>query len=342
MRVVLHIGMTKAGSTALQTGLSDLRGALQVAGALYPQSPVIRTKQPLLTAAIAPHRSLPRYLRHKLGGDLSDLDTKVESWFQRVAETVRAQRPAVLLLSDEWLFNRTDAAGLQMLAQRLRSLGDRVDVVVYVRRPSDHYLSMMQQTLKASHKVRQPQPTSYRATLEAYAKHVADDLWVFPYDRTKWPDHNILRHFLGTFLPGAELPLDQVKQRPNQSLSAEGIAILAEYRRTFWPSANAQFTPDTQSLIRALSEADADLGGAPRPQLHEPVRRFIDHASTDLLVLRDEHGIVFDGVDYDAVDDPHQPVPAADTVEDVCQVDATRKSQLALHALHRLAGAAPE
>lgn len=337
MRIVLHIGMPKAGSTALQTGLAALRRPLRASGVVYPKSPVIGKKQTLLISGLRAPDYLPRQLRQMYEGRFPDFDRDAEAWFRRLSEAVRARRPAALLLSHEGLFAVKDKGSLQLLDRRLRSLGGPVDVVAYVRRPSDQFISMAQQTLKASHDIRRPQTTSYCATLEGYRKHVADALWVFPYDRTAWPGGDILRHFLDTFVPDVDVPLDQIRREPNESLSAEAMSVLAEYRKVFWPEANARFTPDTRRLIRALIAADADLGGARRPRLHEPVRRFIDHSSTDVLSLRDEYGVVFDGIDYAAVGTPQGHPPAADSVEDLCEVDPERKAELTFRALRHLA-----
>lgn len=336
MRIVLHIGMAKAGSTALQSGLSSLRKALREAGVLYPASPLVKSKQPLLIAAVTPADHLPRLLHHKIGAETDSVDALVESWFMKVAKAIRTVRPAVLLLSDEWLFKLKDAGRLESLDRRLRSLGDQVDVVAYVRRPSAHYLSMLQQSLKASHRIRQPAGTAYCATLEGYAEHVADTLRVFPYDRAAWPGGDILRHLLDQIVPGAGLPFESVQQRPNHSLSAEAMSILAAYRAAFWPDHGGRFTPDTRRLVQALRAADAELGGSRRPQLWEPVRRYVDQASTDLLALRDHHGITFDGIDYDTVGKLPDMPPPARTVEDVCQVDAARKAELALRTIGKL------
>ena len=48
---------------------------------------------------------------------------------------------------------------------------------------------------------------------------------------------------------------------------------------------------------------------------------------------------MFDGIDYDRVA-PMPPRPRPRRIEDICALDSTRKSEVALHALRHLADAA--
>ncbi|PSL00391.1 hypothetical protein CLV30_11651 [Haloactinopolyspora alba] len=338
MKIVLHIGMPKAGSTALQEGLRSLRDPLAEAGVLYPKSPVIRNKQALLVSGLTSHGRLPRHLRHKYNDDSEKIEQDAQTWLQQLRERITNSSLDTVVLSDESLFRINSESALTTLAERLRPLADTIDVVVYVRQPSDYYLSMAQQTLKASHEIRSVEPINYRATLEGYAKHVADTLHVLPYDRRNWPNGDILRHFFEKFLPNVDVSLDDVPKQPNTSLSAEAMSVVAEYRRLFWSDANQRFTPDTGRLIRALNAADAEVDGSRRPRLHESVRQAVDNASTELLWLRDMHGVVFDELgDYEGVGESVELPPRPERVEDICQVDTERKTALVYRALRELA-----
>jgi hypothetical protein len=341
MKVILHIGMSKSGSSALQAGLHAMHDELLNAGILYPDSGRGWHGHVFLVhGSVAPQR-LPRQLLQAYNGDEHAIGRDQGAWMSALEQEVAEARPHTIILSEESLFKIADDRGLASLDERLRRLGDHIDVAAYVRRPSDHYLSAVQQTLKASHRIARPGPVVYRATLEGYARHVADCLKVVKYDPAAWQGRDILRHFLNSFVPTAHAVTTAPPQQVNSSFSAEAMAVLAEYRRRIWPDNNNLFTPDTDQLVRALIAADIEVDGKRSPRLHDQIRLAIDHASIDLTWLRDEHGIVFDGINYDAIHPAPRRPATPQTIEDICVVDADRQAELMYRLLHRLTQAPP-
>jgi len=339
MRILLHIGMTKAGSSALQTGLFAQRKQLIKGGILYPDGGRGRPSHTLLVHGLVPPERLPRWLRQAYGGDTDTLGRDASAWLARLKERIDAARPQTLILSEEFLFLVADQDALIELRQRLCNLGETVEVIAYVRRPSEHYLSSVQQLLKASHRIQGPNPIAYRPALEGYAIHVADRMHVVRYERGDWPDGDILRHFLATFLPALKIGDLGPPQQVNRSLSAEAMSLLAEYRSRIWPDDHNRFTPDTNRLVRALTSSDMEVSGDRRPHLHDRIARTVDQASTDLLWLRDKHGITFDEVDYDNLEPPDYKRPPLERVDDICAVDADRRSDLTARVMYHLAKA---
>jgi len=215
--------------------------------------------------------------------------------------------------------------------------GHAGDVVVYVRRPSEHYLASVQQLLKASHKIPGPNPIEYRPAIEGYATHVADRMHVVKYDPSNWADGDIVRQFLATFVPELDIGNVGPARRVNRSLSAEAMTVLAEYRSRIWPDGHNRFTSDTNRVVNALDACDIEVAGGRAPHLHDHVARMVDQASTDLLWLRDEHAITFDGIDYSDIRpaaDRHRPVPGVDSI---CPVDVGRRDELMWQVMYHLA-----
>jgi hypothetical protein len=336
MEIILHIGMPKSGSSALQAGLLGMRDQLTDAGILYPEGGRgWHSHQYLVYGSVAPER-LPRQLLQAYGDDVQAIGREGEAWLSALKKTIDRTGPHTLILSEESLFKTATDDGLASLNERLRRLGDAVSVVAYVRRPSDYYLSAVQQTLKASHRISGPGPVAYRSTLEGYAKRVADQMHVMKYEPAAWPDRDIVRHFLTSFVPGGHAFATVGSQRVNSSLSAEAMALLAEYRRRIWPYDNNRFTPDTNRLVHALLAADKKVGGDCRPHLHNNIRWAIDHESIDLKWLRTEFGVVFDGIDYSAIHSVADRRPAAREVDDICPVDTKRQADLTFQLLRQL------
>ena len=118
--------------------------------------------------------------------------------------------------------------------------------------------------------------------------------------------------------------MDDPKIKP--SMSAEAMAIVQEFRKRHHPDGNNRFTRDTGMVIKHLAAQEEALGGKRRPVLRPEIRQMVDGASVDLLWLRDELGIRFDGLDYDTLGPP--PEMTVSRVDDICLVDRERKAAL--------------
>ena len=164
-----------------------------------------------------------------------------------------------------------------------------------------HYLSSLQQRLKASAIVRQPRPLVYRKVLESYGACFGPDaVSARLFHRDHLEQGDIVADFCKHYL--AEFEIDPAELRPgdktNETLSAESMDILARYRQAFHAERNGVSTRDTVKLCAALAEADSRHGAA-RPRLRPGVAETIDYASHDCLWVRDRFGVVFPDLDYD-------------------------------------------
>jgi hypothetical protein len=334
--------MPKAGSTALQTALASAREPLARRGILYPRGPFIPRTHNFLIAGIADKkRELPRLLHNAYRDRIDEIEPAFAKWMASLKSTVASRRPETLVLSSEWLFRLRADSKFDRLSGILRSLGGSVEVIAYVRRPSDQYLSSAQQILKGSHVIKPVAPIRYRAPLEGFAR-IADRIHVVKYDRADFPGGDIVRHFIETFMPEARDIAEGVGAATvvNTTISAEGMFILARYRRVNHRRQRNRFTSDTDRLLEAIRAADVAVGGDLRPRLLEPVRAAIDLASADLIWLRDVYGIVFGGIDYDRIVAPAMPIREMKhrpkRIDEICVVDPERLDKLTMRTLYAL------
>jgi hypothetical protein len=346
LRILLHVGMPKAGSTALQAALADARSRLAHQGILYPRGPLISRTHNFIMAGLEERpREMPRLLRNAYRGRLDEIAPAFDAWLAELRSGIASRRPGTLILSSEWLFRLRGEQRFDRLAEILRSLGDRIEVIAYVRRPSDQYLSSAQQILKGSHIIKPVAPIRYRGPIEGFTR-IADQVHVLKYDRAAFPDGDIVRHFLATFTPGVVAAGggggDSAVAAVNATISAEGMAILAAYRRINHRRHRNRFTADTDRVLRAIRAADLAVGGNVRPRLRAPVRDEIDLASDDLLWLRDVYGIVFDGIDYGCIVAPDLPIRETKrrpkSIGEICEIDAERYDDVLMRTMHALAG----
>lgn len=323
MRLILHIGMPKAGSTALQTALAAARAPLRSRRVLYPKGAL---NQNFLIAGVAPPDRLGRLYAQQYGDDHAAIRRDFAAFWDGIRSAIDRHAPDVTVLSGELLFGTLGDVGPEPLRALLAPLGARVEIIAYLRRPSDYYLSMAQQRLKASWEIRPVAPIGYRKPLEA-ARAVADVLHAVPFERDSFPGGDVVADFARRLLPEAGDALqavDDPKVKP--SMSAEAMAIVQAFRKTRYPDANDRFTRDTGALMKHLAAEEAALGGQRRPALHPHVRDCVDRASLDLPWLRDALGVRFAGVDYDAIG-PADPL-AVSSVDDICVVDPARRAAL--------------
>lgn len=337
MKIVLHIGMPKSGSTALQMGLHRNAASLQQHGVVYPSGDKynLPKNHNILICAMRSAKRLPRAFKQIYSGQWETMRRDVEDFLTRVAERAVKGEAQILVLSGEMLFREmppSSIAKLQEILRRLDPDGDpEIEVVAYVRRPADYYVSSMQQQLKASRNITVSKPVRYRAVLESYAP-IAKTLTVVGYDRRTLHGGEINRDFLTRIAPdfGSDFRVKGLEKinAMNTTLSAEGMDLVHAYRSQNHPHSDRKFTSDTGEILRRLTALDAMVPGFVRPRPHEQVATYVDNSSVDLLWLRDRFGVAFADVDYDAIRSDLPPLAPPEHVGDVCAMDPTRRAAL--------------
>ena len=301
MRTVLHIGMPKTGSTVLQDSLRASHAVLTAQGVLYPENPpdCPFNNHRMLLFGFLPHRDLPRHVRKYPRYAPGTLCVNYAAFLNQLRRQVDEAGPAATILSSESLFRPLPARGRASLAAALAPFGPTT-VAVYLRRPSDYYLSALQQRLKSSHTVTPPRVQSPLAVLASYARAFgATALRPRVYDRSLLADGDIVADFLTAHLP--EFAIDPATLarggRANETVSAEAMDLMRSFRLVF--HAREEDTPSAAgaALLRALEKVGRKLG-AGRPRLRPEIADRIDYARSDPLQLRDAYGLVFPEFDY--------------------------------------------
>lgn len=317
-KLIIHAGMPKAGSTALQARFKSLRGSLRKHGILYPSK--IQNHNFLIADAVSAD-ALPRIFRQHYKSDEAALRRDFDEFWAQILRQVSNVSPDVVVMSGENLWT-IDRQGAERLKKRLAEISDDIHVVCYVRKPSDFYLSIAQQKIKASSRLPKAAGIKYRKNLEAL-EQMGARLHVHAYARDNFVEGDVCLDFSERHLGDRRLltPLDDETQQ-NESLSAEAMAIVQDYRSFAHAENETKFTKDTNVLIRDLRE----LAASERPRLRPEIRDFIDRASTDLTWLRDAHGVSFADIDYEKIR-AADPKPIGG-VADICFVEEAKKRRL--------------
>lgn len=335
MRVILHIGMPKTGTTALQTRLARNSVALRRHGILYPRVESNISHQ-FLSLPLRERTGLPRELRDIYEGRPDLIQRDFQRDWDRVQRQIERYRPHTLILSSERLLWVSDMERAEAFRDRLRQLSEDILVVAYVRQPSSRYLSGVQQTLKGTGTFRPPSPIRFREQLERYETLYPGQLRVAAFEREQMRDGDIVADFAGRFLPPEALGLLSEKQRvvENETVSAEAMAIMQDYHQVNRPGMGFGLQWETTVFWRRLRLAERRYGFFTRPRLKPEVAEFIDRASVDQLWLRDTHGIVFPKINYDTIAGTDaNPYGEVKRVDEVCVVDEAVKREILMRML---------
>ena len=302
LRTILHIGQPKTGSTALQTCLKASKAELAAAGVLYPDNPpgCGFNNHRLLIAGYTPFARLPRHIRRVPDYTRANIGEAYAAFRDHLAAQVARVGPEVVILSSESLFRTPGRRARASLRAALPPGTDAVDVAAYVRRPSEQYLSNLQQRLRNSWRIGPLWVPPMAGILAGYADLFGRDA-VRPrlFAREALTAGDIVADFLAAWLPEAGLDAAALPRgtNDNPSVSAESMDLLRRYRLAFHARADNVIAPDSVQLVRALRRLEPEVG-AGRPRLHAAVAERLDFLRRDPLVLRDAWGIEFPGLDY--------------------------------------------
>src|SRR5690554_2935238 len=125
MKTILHIGMPKTGSTALQECLRASRDKLAAKGVLYPANPpgCPFNNHRMLVFGFTPYQRLPRHILRYDAYSAGNIAEKYREFLDGIAHQVRSQRPAVTVLSSESLFRSLRPKARRSLVEALAPLG---------------------------------------------------------------------------------------------------------------------------------------------------------------------------------------------------------------------------
>jgi hypothetical protein len=107
------------------------------------------------------------------------------------------------------------------------------------------------------------------------------------------------------------------------------MSISVLMRRTIYARSNGSVDPEHRLMLNLMRDLELEIGGTSRPRLRPEVAEAVTRASTDLLWLRDERGIVFSDVDYGAIDGSMPDhVRQRREIDQICELDPGRRDLL--------------
>ncbi|MCB1418176.1 MAG: hypothetical protein KDJ74_03900 [Notoacmeibacter sp.] len=329
MRLIVHCGLHKTGTTSLQRAFSTRRAVLAKAGILYPVSTVSPNTHHSLAALYRKDSELLPSLKALLGDTPEAMKRAAgRDWDAMKAEIAR-EKPETVILSSEMLFAHATPENLAHFVARLRETGAEPEAVIYLRQPSPYYLSMLQQRAKNWARVSAPRPVRIRREIEAFESAFAGRVTLRPFERVQLVDGDIVADFC-THALGGQVTAEMLNaKRRNESITAEAMAIVNAYRREKLAAHEGVPHREAQAVMARIGAIEEKAGRQAKPVLQSGIASAIDDASTDFLWLRDERGISFAGMDYSRIR-PAFPdaLRRLDRLEDIIEIDDKWRAEL--------------
>lgn len=279
--VVLHIGMHKTGTTAIQSALQGFDDGR----VLYAPFVDINHSIPLFTLFSEHFRHYQVWKAHGLSA--AQIETRREGYRRDFEEMLARDDREILILSGEDVGFLADSEKAELVA-RIEAQGWRLRVVCYVREPVQFAASTFQEWIKSrSLPPSEAYATNYKRRLSFFLGHLPrGDVIVRPFDRRTLADGDIVADFNG--IVGVTLD-GEAKINGNESMSLDAAKLIHRINRTALVTSG---DPITNRAYRKFCEQIVALYADGRKL--DP-GRFLDCADfSEVAWLKEEFGIDFD------------------------------------------------
>jgi hypothetical protein len=219
--LILHIGMNKTGSTAVQTALASVGCGPDwsfIAPVTQNASNVVR---------LACHPKAPDEAWRKQG----DIETPEQAAAALERAFAAVERPRGVM-SGEGMFQLGQASILKLI-DLARPHAERIGAVAYILPPASFMVSNYQQRLKLRHvplaEMQRPARLRFDRSVQAWEDRLgADNVALRPYDRRHLYKASVVADFAALCGLG-DVP--ELPQHKNPRLSGEAMRLLVQHRR---------------------------------------------------------------------------------------------------------------
>lgn len=229
MKILLHMGQAKTGTTALQQSLHTTADSLRARGVYYPRFGGNAIAHHLLLPLCGAATKLPVWTLNDQGGPEAAIRAARAAW-ATTCDEIRSNPPDVLILSSEMLLGGTDHAEKARLAKILLSLSNDILPIVYIRHPVELYRSGLQEMLKAVSRPHPPVGLNLREQIEDIEAIFPHPPALVAYDRSTLIQGDIVPDFADRFLAPLIGAVDLPRRQANLGLSAEALVLMTRLR----------------------------------------------------------------------------------------------------------------
>ncbi len=294
MKIYLHVGTHKTGTTSIQTTFHERRKALRKRGVWYLRS---RNHTSFILPA---YSSAPEKLRTNVMRHAGDPDTarargaRLRATLAAELRRARARGMRKFLISGEGMSLSLPAEDLARLKADLEPFADEgLRVIVYVRDPFGMVRSGIQETVKIGRPLerllRKPPLPRYRARIEKFIDLFgAEAVEIREFAPRAFRDGDLLRDFWDA-LEETDPPewLVSGARRMNESLSVQAMAVLDRLGRIEPLIRDGRRNPDRAVMAHLTAQEIAGDRFLLPPDLVDLIR---DKSAPDIAWLTEAMG----------------------------------------------------
>lgn len=223
-KFVLHIGLHKTGSTAIQSafkGFDD--GITKYADLGYENHSI-----PFYTAYSAAH--LDYHIWKTAGLTPTQIERKRSECIAAIKDSIERSRDRRLIFSGEDISLLPETA-LRVIAELFGARNGGAQIIAYVRAPLSFIQSNFQEELRAGRGIVSPSPPRYRSRLEKFIRVFSQtNVVVRNFDRASLHEQDVIKDFSSVI--GVMPPREG--QHDNASVSTEAVKVLYHTNNMFF------------------------------------------------------------------------------------------------------------
>jgi len=245
MKIILHIGSVKTGTSAIQSYLADNERWFTEQGWLIPRA--LRPDQSFESHIVLPalfcddrfSSRLGLIARRHAGSTINEFRSRVAKTMKDEVYQARLAGCNYMLISNEHLATRVlDIGNLQLLKEWLEQFGTVDRVVVYLRRQDELVASLYSTKLKSGStdkfeagRMNLTRPLlDHKRIIERWSSVFPKDTFcVYPYESSRYQSEDIVDVFLSRLGLPPDRPIS--KKIKNVSLDPEALAILLKFNK---------------------------------------------------------------------------------------------------------------
>ncbi|MBL9046663.1 MAG: hypothetical protein JNK34_05030 [Tabrizicola sp.] len=304
MKIIVHLGQNKTGTTSLQHSLHGSSELLQSRSVYYPRFKTSSPNHHLLIARFGSPEKLPRRTVEQMGGFGETIEAAWDAWEETVA-TVHRKRPELLILSSEFILPLLEATEKSRFARELFKLSSDIMPVAYIRHPVHHFRARLQQILKNRTGVPMFEALGLQQSILDVEAAFGRRPELIAFDRSALHGGDIVQDFATRFLSRWIKPSDLPRVDANQGLSAEALVLMIELRAEGGGTYEA--ADKVSRLVRLLTSLDQSDPPAESLTLLPEVAEAILRASSSHRWLADTRQLQIPGLDTDRIDGTSLP-----------------------------------
>lgn len=260
MKIIVHFGPPKTGTTAIQGAIWQNRKTIEDAGILLP----LWTHDPVRALATLyhhPDRPLVPALRTHFNTAEAAMRWSENAW-QRLEKEVAEKRPETLLISSEHFASLKDK---EPFIERLRAMSGDIHWIGYARDAASLYISSLDQAIRSGARMKDlespwdfnyPKTNRYKIYLNEFG---AERVVVRTLDRAALDEGDVVQDFFnrvreaGVNVPPIKSPQGQL----NASLCGAATAYMLTINYGFdrWGTGDGATIKERMTLIERLRSA---------------------------------------------------------------------------------------